>query len=235
MGTTTTASSMQTAPSQLLLQPVRIFLLHSLPLLCLSFLSGGMNMLEFENSIADALAYFQSARIPRNTFKGFGILGFWEDSCCSWTESALNYARLISRDFLKLRVQVDLQYSCIILYNWVTTERLMNSDITSQQHQSGDLLVWLDEFFRSTVLMWTLPEACSKCPSADTPSPETLQWGWWNTSSPSAILSCIFHLDFKTFSSPFQHEILVVEILKSSRFGRCPVFTRSRKDFFQIE
>lgn len=235
MGTTTTASSMQTAPSQLVLQPVRIFLLHSLPLLCLSFLSGRMNMLEFENSIADALAYFQSARIPRNTFKGLGILGFWEDSCCSWTESALNYARLISRDFLKLRVQVNLQYSCIILYNLVTTEPLMNRDVTSPQHQSGDLLVRLGEFYRLTVLMWTLPEARSKCPSADTSSPETLQWGWWNMSSPYENLSCIFHVDLKTFSSPFQHEILVVEILKSSRFGRCSVFTRSRKDFFQTE
>lgn len=33
-------------------------------------------MLEFENSIADALAYFQSARIPRNDFRSWVFLDF---------------------------------------------------------------------------------------------------------------------------------------------------------------
>lgn len=89
----------------------------SLPLLWLSFLFGGMHLLEFEDSIADALAYFQSARTPRNAFRPWVFCDFGKTVGTLELKKALNNTELISKYFLKLRVQVNLQYDCIILCN----------------------------------------------------------------------------------------------------------------------
>lgn len=74
-------------------------------------------MPKFKNGIADALAYFSLQ----------GFQGMLSDLGYSWTlgktvgalkqKNALNYTGLISKDFLKLSVKVNLQHSCIILWN----------------------------------------------------------------------------------------------------------------------
>lgn len=67
-----------------------------------------MNIPEFENTIADALAYFQSARIPRNIFRPWVFLDFGKTVGALKLKKAVNYTGLISKDFLKLRVQMIL-------------------------------------------------------------------------------------------------------------------------------
>lgn len=59
--------------SPLVLQIVSIFLLHYLCCDLSFFLRG---MIEFENSTADTLAYFQSVRIPRSVFRPWVFLDF---------------------------------------------------------------------------------------------------------------------------------------------------------------
>lgn len=81
-----------------------------------------MHKLVFENSIADALAYFQSAKIPRNAFRPWVFLYFGEPVGAlkqnkTKQKKALNCTGLISKDFLKLRVRMNIQYGCIMLCN----------------------------------------------------------------------------------------------------------------------
>jgi len=66
-------------------------------------------MLEFEKTVADASAYFQPARIPRKAFRPWAL---GRQLVVLNLLKGLNYTWLISKDFLKLRGQVNLEYGC---------------------------------------------------------------------------------------------------------------------------
>lgn len=96
----------------------------------------------------------------------------------------------------------------------------MNRDVTSSQCQCGDLLVWMDESFRSRVLMRTLPEACSRRPSADT----LRHWEWRNMSSKATFSTYTWRLSPLHFRMRFWS-------WKSGRFWLMSSFYQKQQGF----